>query len=403
MSSPTGTPVPASARFARLPSLTGMRFFAAFMVFLFHSTLPPYTPFTGGTAVSVTHAVSKAGWLGVGFFFVLSGFVLTWSARPGDRPRQFWRRRFMKIYPNHVVTFFIALALFAYMKATWTAGISNLFLLHTWIPDAKVFQSINPPAWSLSVEAVFYLCFPLLHRAIQRIRPERLWLWVGILAAAVVAVPAVAYAVLPDSPAMPLKFEASVWQYWFVWQLPPFRILEFAVGILMARIVMTGRWIKFPVLPALALVAVAYVVELKWVPWLYAMSAVTLIPVALLIAAMASTDIAGRPSFLRKRVFVWLGEVSFAFYLVHDITVHVFVDRFGLSASHSAPVAAGILASEVLISVFFSWLLFIGVEQPLMKRFARSRPSQPSGAAGGAGSAGSAEPDGRPAEAVRTH
>ncbi|MFJ9693251.1 acyltransferase family protein [Kitasatospora sp. NPDC101183] len=394
MSEPTRTTVPASARFARLPSLTGMRFFAAFLVFMFHSTLPPYTPFTGDTATAVTHAVSKAGWLGVGFFFVLSGFVLTWSARPGDKPLQFWRRRFVKVYPNHVVTFVAALLLFAWARTTWERGLPNLLLLHTWIPDAKTFQSVNPPSWSLSVEAVFYLCFPLLHRLIQRIRPERLWFWVGVLALAVVAVPAVAYAALPGSPTMPLKFDASVWQYWFVWQLPPFRILEFAIGILMARIVMTGRWINLPVTPALALVAVAYVAEMR-VPWLYAMSAVTIVPVALLISAMAASDIAGKRSILRNRVCVWLGEVSFAFYLVHDITVHVFVDDYGLSATHSAPVGAAILASEVLISVFFSWLLYIGVERPLMKRFGRTRPALPSSAA--------TEPEHRPAGAVPAH
>ncbi|MFJ2404866.1 acyltransferase family protein [Streptomyces xanthochromogenes] len=398
MSRADRTTVPASARFARLPSLTGMRFFAAFSVFLFHSTLPPYTPFSGGSAETVTHVVSKAGWLGVGFFFVLSGFVLTWSARPGDRPRQFWRRRIVKIYPNHVVTFVAALALFAWAKNTWKQEVPNLLLLHTWIPDAKTFQSVNPPSWSLSVEIVFYLCFPWLHRVIQRIRPERLWLWVGILAAAVFAIPAIAYAVLPGSPTMPLGFRASVWQYWFVWQLPPFRMLEFAVGILMARIVMTGRWINFRVVPALALVAVAYVAEM-WVPWLFGMSAVTLVPVALLIAAMATTDIAGRGSILRHRAFVWLGEVSFAFYLVHDITVHVFVDRFGLSPVHSAPAAAGLLALEVAISVFFSWLLHIGVERPLMNRFGRTRPPLPRDSAG---PTGSTEPShNEPAEAAR--
>ncbi|MCX5388030.1 acyltransferase [Streptomyces sp. NBC_00083] len=399
MSRSTRTAVPASARFARLPSLTGMRFFAAFLVFSFHSTLPPYTPFSGGSAEAVTHAVSKAGWLGVGFFFVLSGFVLTWSARPGDRPRQFWRRRLVKIYPNHVVTFVAALVLFAWAKNTWKQELPNLFLLHTWIPDAKTFQSVNPPSWSLSVEIIFYLCFPWLHRMIQRIRPERLWLWVGILTAAVFAVPAIAYAVLPGSPTMPLGFKASVWQYWFVWQLPPFRMLEFAVGILMARIVMTGRWINFPVVPALLLVAVAYVVELR-VPWLYGMSAVTLVPVALLIAAMATTDIAGRRSILRNRVCVWLGEVSFAFYLVHDITVHVFVDRFGLSPVHSAPAAAGLLAAEAAISVFFSWLLHIGVELPLMNRFGRTRPPLPRNTATGTGGT---EPDNKPVEAARAH
>jgi peptidoglycan/LPS O-acetylase OafA/YrhL len=41
---------------------------------------------------------------GVSFFFVLSGFVLTWSARPDDIATGFWRRRIARIYPVHLVT-----------------------------------------------------------------------------------------------------------------------------------------------------------------------------------------------------------------------------------------------------------------------------------------------------------
>jgi peptidoglycan/LPS O-acetylase OafA/YrhL len=115
---------------------------------------------------------------------------------------------------------------------------------------------------------------------------------------------------------------------------------------------------------------------------------------------MATTDIAGRHSFLRHRAFVWLGEVSFAFYLVHDITVHVFVERFGLSPVHSAPAAAGLLALEAGISVFFSWLLYIGVEQPLVNRFGRTRPQLPRDSAG---DTGTTEPGNKSTEAVQAH
>ena len=52
-----------------LPSLTSCRFFAALAVVLHHS----------GATGSAYEAVGKAGWMGVSFFFALSGFVLMWS------------------------------------------------------------------------------------------------------------------------------------------------------------------------------------------------------------------------------------------------------------------------------------------------------------------------------------
>ena len=63
---------------SRLDSLTGLRFFAAGIVFMHHSF-----ELTTGTLREALLAVFGHGRAGVSFFFVLSGFVLAWSARPG--------------------------------------------------------------------------------------------------------------------------------------------------------------------------------------------------------------------------------------------------------------------------------------------------------------------------------
>jgi hypothetical protein len=54
--------------------------------------------------------------------------------------------------------------------------------------------------------------------------------------------PVVAYLFLPSTPAVPGESSVSVSQYWFGYILPPTRLLDFALGILVARAVMTGRW-----------------------------------------------------------------------------------------------------------------------------------------------------------------
>ncbi|MGV9878699.1 acyltransferase family protein [Streptomyces sp. NPDC003006] len=70
----------------RLPSLTGMRFIAALLVFLAHISIENLWD-EPEVNDSLTHTVNRLGWVGVGFFFILSGFVLTWSARPQDTTR----------------------------------------------------------------------------------------------------------------------------------------------------------------------------------------------------------------------------------------------------------------------------------------------------------------------------
>lgn len=72
---------------SRLPSLTGLRWIAALLVFGYHAGTmrivaePDYQ--------AVIDWLFTLGLSGVEFFFILSGFVLVWSARDGDRRRDF--------------------------------------------------------------------------------------------------------------------------------------------------------------------------------------------------------------------------------------------------------------------------------------------------------------------------
>src|SRR5690606_33115699 len=122
---------------------------------------------------------------------------------------------------------------------------------------------------------------------------------------------------------------------------PPIRVLDFLLGILMARIVLSGRWMGLGVRPALALTAAAYAVSLG-VPFLFSLNAVVVVPFALFIAAAAARDAGGRPTAVSGRVCVWLGEVSFAFYLVHQILLSVTQERIGFREADSFGEALGV-------------------------------------------------------------
>ncbi|UCN13634.1 acyltransferase family protein [Cellulomonas iranensis] len=70
----------------RLDALTGLRFLAALVVVVFHLSLNRFFLDAPALVDPLQGVLRNGGWLGVTFFFVLSGFVLTWSARPGDTP-----------------------------------------------------------------------------------------------------------------------------------------------------------------------------------------------------------------------------------------------------------------------------------------------------------------------------
>lgn len=311
-------------RAPRLPSLTGLRFPAALLVFFFHASLGvPWIRLFEDDAANDAFAkyASQAGALGVTFFFVLSGFVLTWSARDRDTMRAFWRRRFVKIYPNYVITWALALLTFAaVMTKPWQAVV-NLLMVQVWVADFATNFSVDPPSWSLGAEAIFYLAFPLLFLLIKKIDPARLKWWIGGVVAAICLTPTLTYAVIPGGGMqMPGADGTSTVQYWFAYVLPPVRLLDFALGILVARAVMTGRWRNIGTTWSALLLAVSYAVAMN-VEHLYAQRSVTLVPIVLLIAAVATRDAENKPTPFNNRFMIWLGEISFAFYLLHYIVL----------------------------------------------------------------------------------
>src|SRR5579884_1234381 len=106
MASPTVDPARSSAipaqrnsapRPGRLDSLTSLRFFAAFAVFTHHFT--GLGGKTGFGRAPLLFPYSQIGAYGVDFFFVLSGFLLTWIHRPGEPVGGFYWRRVGRIYP----------------------------------------------------------------------------------------------------------------------------------------------------------------------------------------------------------------------------------------------------------------------------------------------------------------
>lgn len=368
---------PAARADSRLPSLTGLRFIAAFAVFGFHVSVVELFARSAGVP-GVLDFLVRQGATGVSFFFILSGFVLCWSARPGDTMGRFWRRRAAKVYPNHLVTALAALVIViaAGTAVSFWSVTANLMLLQAWSPQETTYFGLNTPSWSLSCEVFFYLCFPLILRGVDRLSPRWWWPATAATLGAVCLMPALALA-LPEGS-----------RYWFVYVFPPVRMLEFIAGILLARIVQQGRWIRLGVLPAAALAVAAYFGS-GFLPLGFSYVAGTVVPLALLIPAVAVSDLRGGRSVLRTRTMILLGEISFAFYLVHQLVIR-FVDRALGARSWSDP--AGMLVASIMLALALAaaWVLYRFVEQPAMTRFAGSRSRPVAGVA--APAAGAAAP-----------
>lgn len=365
-----------SRRRPDLPALTGVRFVAALMVFFCHVADPtnPGSPDApepfrdAGLTAALSNLGYGAGLMAMSCFFMLSGFVITWSAKPGERVTSYWRRRVVKIFPSHAVTWALAMLLFASVFTT-NNGILNLFLIDTWFSDMTFWGGANGPAWSLNAEMLFYVLFPFLLVPIKRIAENRLWLW----AAGMVLLAAVACLftlwVIPDTPAFD---QVSIPQFWFVYLFPPMRLFEFVLGMIVARIVISGRWPRIPFTLVGALAMGGYLLTFV-VPSPYRVVLLNMVPLALVVGTLASANLRGRRTVLGTRPMVWLGKISFGFFLAQAIVI--FAIRPAVFGDTEYGTAGGILLILGLLgtNVICGWLLYKCVELPAMKYWSRSK------------------------------
>jgi peptidoglycan/LPS O-acetylase OafA/YrhL len=341
-----------------------MRWAAAFLVFCLHIVVTSMLdPASAGAKVATL--VFGAGEIGVSFFFVLSGFVLMWSARPGDSPLRFWRRRLARVYPVHVVTALLAvllgLTLGQLTRPDTFYGVpgvgsflANLFLVHSWIPGQQ--QSLNTVSWTLACEAFFYLTFPLWGGLARRLRPRGAHTF-ALVSVVLVIVPAMAQRQLH-------------WEW--IQSLPAARIGEFTLGVALARLVALDAW-RGPRLDiALAVLLISYFLVPVW-PGEYGHAAATIVGIGLLIPAAAVADLRGDPSFWRSRRMVRLGELSFAFYMIHLMVIRVVRRLLPGLVRLPSPAELLVVASIFATSLGLAWALYEYVETPCRRALTRPR------------------------------
>ena len=362
-----------STRRLPLPSLTGSRIIAALGVLLFHASLGkmlnPYAD--PATAGKFSFLVSKMGWVGVSYFFVLSGFIMVWSAREGDTALAYYRRRVAKIYPVHAVTWALAMLMGATSLVRSDIWLPNLLLVNSWIPRLEVFVSVNQPSWSLCVEMFFYLIFPLLFAALACIRASRLVVLAASCFVALAATQVVIATAVPSSPVL-AEWPLSERQWWLSYNFPPLRMFEFVAGMAVARIVIEGRWRGPGVAGACLMLLLGYVVAL-FLPFQLGLNLATLVPIMLLIPALALADTRGRRTVLSARPMVWLGEISFGFYMIHFLVLIHIKDMLD-GRRFDFMTGTALIALACIVSVAGGWLLYRYVELPMTQMFGKQWP-----------------------------
>jgi peptidoglycan/LPS O-acetylase OafA/YrhL len=366
---------PADQRSPRiqLHTLAGMRGILMFTVFFGHVALAFVLPVDASIAVlRVDAGIAEAA---LGLFFMLSGFLLTWVARPGEPYRRFIRRRLVKVFPNHVVTWTAGLILmFAFGVFThWWAVLPGLFLVQSWIPVPEVLEGANGPSWSLSCELFMYAVFPFLLAWGLKLDTRRLWRALLVVAGAIIGFTVLVGLLVPAEPRISTTGDLSISaaQFYILIFHPLVRLLDFALGILIARLVISGQWRPVRARWMWLLLVAGWLLSLVLPPPLGFMA--PFVPGLILVLGRAATaDINGVQSIFTKPWAIWLGNRSFAFYLVHG-NVLIYGERLFGEGPYPWVKAVPFVTGVLVVSLLLAHLLHIRVENPMMARYARPR------------------------------
>jgi len=290
----------------RIPELTGWRGIFILMIFFHHVDLFP----AGGTT-------------GVAFFFLLGGFAMAlgYSEKvlsPDFKYGGYFWKRATKFYPIHwlLLFMFLILNILCSVPVGLKTFVPNFLLIQSFIPDRDFFYAYNSPSWYLCDTLFFAAIFPFIIRGINKLKNS---LWFRLLAILLFVTYVVVEVSVPEEQKLAI-----------IYINPLLRAFDYLVGIA------AGLWLlhylkkgrtyikKSMIIIGLVLSALLLtgVIALPAEARLY--SSVYWIPiVGLLIFTALLSTVGGGSRFLKSKLLVSFGEVSFAFYMIHSFCIDI--------------------------------------------------------------------------------
>jgi peptidoglycan/LPS O-acetylase OafA/YrhL len=337
----------------RVVRLDGLRFAAALCVLFFHFAFR-------GAAAGVMPSLdlpewlvsaSQYGYLGVSLFFMISGFVIAYSAE-GRAPLEFAAARFARLYPSHLaavtLTFIVTMALGApVFNASFAQYFANLSMF------APLFgqEFMDGAYWSIVLEIIFYgwvflfLALGLFEKSGERI--VLCWLLVSLVNEMFLGL-------------KPLRFL-------FLTEYSGF----FAAGILIYRL-RAGKSgaASVPLLALSFAIAVQTTLSgLKIIADKYdtILSGPLAAALVLGIYALFYTATSPAPTRLPLRLLSALGALTYPLYLLHQ-----HIGYIAFTALHGMASDAALLAIVIAGLVSMAFAVWIFVDRP-MSRALRAR------------------------------
>lgn len=363
-----------------IPALTSIRFLAALIVFLHHYLLLSDTVLDGATFVasrhfgenprdSILYVLMYEGRYGVSLFFVLSGFLLT--ARYYETIHRkigfktYWIKRFARIMPLYW-TICAATFVYAFTRGRDLEHYLVYFTLTQSFFSDLMFHGVET-AWSLTVEETFYLSLPLLIILFRAVWKDRRSIWTNAVAISVLLVILTGVYWQAGMLLHGLNKNGTITLWGFMGKIGEIRaytifgrFFDFAAGCVLGMVyyksrnpLLEKRWLP-DLSIALALVGIlvtSYHIHFLGGPegrlgwWLLMINA--FLSAAIIYFVCSNKSVIAR--VLSWRPFVYLGLISYSFYLVHKIVFTNWMYRW--CAQNDVPFLVATISLYAIITL----------------------------------------------------
>ncbi|HKT34524.1 MAG TPA: acyltransferase [Nitrospira sp.] len=357
------------AVFPYLPTVDGLRGIAILLVLWYHAPFlfQQLSEFSSQQSPWVSLGpfwrMSLGGWIGVDFFFVVSGFLITLILIRVNKETgsllAFWGRRALRILPLAFL-YLVALSVLLPSFDAWpwyAFYLGNIHIaIYGWQPLAIMIL------WSLAIEEQFYLIWPFI---VRMCNARRVLLWsTGFIVTA------------------PLIRILTLWwaDYPATYVLSFCRLDALAAGAVVAVLCSSGNCekqllasCKKLTLPALATIMLTLLVPFspslpETRPWWFSVFGYSWLAVSFAILLIASLNTQGPiKSLLTSRILTFLGKRCYGLYLWHVLAAGVTIATLEQwQVGFYVHVLLWFVA--LLAMATASWLLF---EEPILrlKRF----------------------------------
>jgi peptidoglycan/LPS O-acetylase OafA/YrhL len=373
---------------ARVDGIDLLRGAAIFFVLMNHVNMQLLfrdVPYLVGLPPQLVYTLVWNGQLGVQMFFAVSGYLITstsirrWGTPDGLKVREFYWLRFARIAPLMILLLCVLSGLhlvgvkhFVVGQETGGLGRALVAALTFHVNYLEATRGYLPGSWdilwSLSVEEMFYLFFPLVARMLR----NKAWL-VGLLVLLMVAGPFARAKAFDPNP---------VWrEYSYLGGMD-----AIAMGCLTAML-LAGRkisqrmvWVCGSVGAALLVFCFGFSIEAYKMGLGKSGLLMTVVGVgACLVIAAAAMSGWRAPRVLAP--VLQMGQRSYEIYLTHMFVV---VGAFAVFDAWGKPLWAAwwIFAAVIVIATLLGWVVSVGFSEPVnrwLRRKERARFAREAG------------------------